>query len=284
MEINIQEIWVAAYSSGVFLILYLFLLILGKWINDRSTPYSINDEIVNRKNIALASSYFGYTLAISIIFVGALLGPSEGLVTDLIKVSTYSVLGIVLLNVSRGINNRLILSKFHNIKEIIEDQNIGTGVVQSGSYIASALIVAASIHGEGGGPLTALLFFLLCQVSLVIMTYIYNAVTPFDIHEEIETGNIAAGLAFSGTLIAVGIILAKGAAGDFISWQENLLQLARYSLVAFVVLPVFRLILDKLIISGVDLNAEISIKKNSAAGILEFGSTIGFSIVLFFLI
>ena len=181
---------------------------------------------------------------------------------------------------SRGINNRLILSKFHNIKEIIEDQNIGTGVVQSGSYIASALIVAASIHGQGGGVLTALLFFLLCQLSLVIMTYIYNAVTPF----EIETGNIAAGLAFSGTLIAVGIILAKGAAGDFISWQENLLQLARYSLVAFVVLPVFRLILDKLIISGVDLNAEISIKKNSAAGILEFGSTIGFSIVLFFLI
>ncbi len=284
MDFDINSAWTAVYSNTAFLLLYLVVLIVGKRVYDLMTPFSIDEQIIEKKNLAMATSYFGYTLAMSIIFVGSLLGPSEGLLADLLKVGGYSAMGIVLLNVSRVINNKFILSKFNNTKEIIDDQNIGTGAVQAGSYIASALIIGASIHGEGGGIETALVFFVLCQLALVIMTRIYNLITPFCIHDEIEKDNFAAGIAFSGSLIAVGIILVKGAAGDFESWQSNLLQLAHYSLIAFVVLPIFRFVLDKLIIWGIDLNKEISEHQNVGAAVLEFGGTIGFSVVLYFLI
>ncbi|MCJ8272190.1 MAG: DUF350 domain-containing protein [Psychrosphaera sp.] len=284
MDFDINSAWTAVYSNTAFLLLYLVVLIVGKRVYDLMTPFSIDEQIIEKKNLAMATSYFGYTLAMSIIFVGSLLGPAEGLLADLLKVGGYSAMGIVLLNVSRIINNKLILSKFNNTKEIIDDQNVGTGAVQAGSYIASALIIGASIHGEGGGIETALVFFVLCQLALVIMTRIYNLITPFCIHDEIEKDNFAAGIAFSGSLIAVGIILVKGAAGDFESWQSNLLQLAHYSLIAFVVLPIFRFVLDKLIIWGIDLNKEISEHQNVGAAVLEFGGTIGFSVVLYFLI
>jgi hypothetical protein len=63
----------------------------------------------------------------SIIFVGSLLGPSEGLLADLLKVGGYSMMGVALLNVSRVINDKFILYKFDNIEEIIDDKNVGTG-------------------------------------------------------------------------------------------------------------------------------------------------------------
>jgi uncharacterized membrane protein YjfL (UPF0719 family) len=119
-----------------------------------------------------------HVLAMSIIFVGSLLGPSEGLLADLLKVGGYSMMSVALLNVSRVINDKFILYKFDNIEEIIDDKNVGTGAVQAGSYIASALIISASINGEGGGIETALAFFVLCQLALVVMTRIYNLITP----------------------------------------------------------------------------------------------------------
>jgi uncharacterized membrane protein YjfL (UPF0719 family) len=284
VDIDYNTLWVTLYSNTTFIILYLLALKLGKWINDEVTPYSIDEQIISLQNLALATSYLGYTLAITIIYIGALLGPSEGFIADLLKVSGYSVLGIILLNVARGINNRLILYKFHNITEVIDQQNVGTGSVQAGSYIASALIIAAAIHGEGGSLLTALVLFAVAQLAMVGMTYVYNKITPFDIHHEIEQGNVAAGIAFSGSLIGVGILLSKGVSGYFVSWQTTGWQLLEYSLVAFILLPIFRLVFDKLIIPGVDLNQEISEHQNVGAGLLEFAGTIGFSIVVYFLI
>jgi uncharacterized membrane protein YjfL (UPF0719 family) len=284
VDFQFDTIWPAIYTNGAFLLLYLAMMIIGKWVKDKVTPFSIDAQVIEHQNLALAIAYFGYSLSMSIIFIGALLGPSEGLLADLLKVGGYSLFGIVLLNISRGINNRFILYKFHNVKEIIDDKNAGTGSVECASYIASALIIAASIHGEGGNLITAFVTFLVCQVAMIAMTFIYDAITPFDIHDEIEQDNVAAGIAFSGSLIGVGVILAKGAAGDFSSWQTNLWQLFSYSLIAFITLPIFRLVLDKLIIFGIDLNKEIAEHKNTGAGVLELGGTLGFSIVLYFLL
>ena len=284
MELTMDELWLAIYTNGAFLLLYVLLMVLGKWIKDKFTPFEIDDELVGQQNLALATAYFGYIVGLNAIFIGAVLGPSEGLLNDLIKVGGYSLLGIILLNAARVINNRLILYKFNNFKEIIEDQNEGTGAVQGASYIASGLIVAASIHGEGGGMETAVALFVICQMAMILMTFVYDKITPFDVHDEIEKDNVAAGLAFSGSLIGIAIILAKGAAGDFVDWPGHLIAMFSYCLVAFVTLPIFRIVLDKVLIWGIDLNKAISEERNTGAGLLELGSTLGFSGVLYVLL
>ena len=284
MEFDFTAFLGQATSVVAFLLLYLFIVVIAKWVKDRTTRFSIDEQITKEQNVAVAVTYFGYMLSISIVYIGALLGPSEGLVTDLVKVTSYSALGILLLNVSRVINDKFILYQFHNYKEIIEDKNAGTGAVQAGSQVASAMIIAASIHGQGGDMSTAVVFFIVCQVAMVLMTLAYNRITPFNIHDEIEKDNVAAGIALAGSLIAVGAVLAKGAAGDFVSWQYNLTVMAEYCVVAFLLIPLFRIVLDKVMIRGIDLNEEIATHSNVGVGLVEFSGVIGFSIVVYFLV
>ncbi|MFT7222832.1 MAG: uncharacterized membrane protein YjfL (UPF0719 family) [Cellvibrionaceae bacterium] len=266
------------------LLLYLIVFWVSKWAANKFTPYDINKEISEKHNKAIAISLSGYFIAVTIIFVSVLIGPSHGIVQDLILVGGYSVVGIVLLNVSRVINDKLILYKFKNKSELVDDQNEGTGAVVAGSFIASGLIVAGAVHGEGGGIVTAIAFFAVGQLALILFSKVYNLITPYDIHDEIEKDNVAAGIAFGGALIALGIILMNGASGNFISWGYNLSRFALISCGALIVLPIFRYIMDKCLIPHYDLNHEIHNDRNISAGILELVMVVCFASIVFFVI
>lgn len=279
-----QELIPQIYTAASFIGLYLVLILLAKLANDMSTPYSVDEHLAEKDNLALATSFSGYLLSVTIIFIAVLVGPSKGLLQDLANVAGYSALGIVLLNISRVINDKLILYQFKNIEKIIDEGNVGTGVVQFGSYLASAFVIAGAVNGEGGGVVTALVFFAIGQVALIIMAKIYDLLTPFNVHDEIASGNTAAGIAMAGSLIALGIILMKGSSGNFVSWNYNLSYFAIESLVAFIILPIIRIIMDKIIIYKIDLNKEIKEDKNIGAGLMEMAMIVGFAAMLFFLV
>ncbi|MCG8487682.1 MAG: DUF350 domain-containing protein [Chromatiales bacterium] len=282
LDLELLILKIAAPLS--LLLLYLAVFWISKWAANKFTPYDINTEISEKHNKAISISLSGYLIAVSIIFASALVGPSQGIVQDLLLVGGYSVVGIILLNISRVINDKLILYKFQNRSELVDDQNEGTGAVVAGSFIASGLVVAGAVHGEGGGIDTAIAFFAIGQLVLILFSKVYNLITPYDIHDEIEKDNVAAGVAFGGTLIALGIILMNGASGNFISWGENLSRFALVSCGAFILLPVFRYIMDKVLIPYYDLNHEIHNDRNIGAGILEFVMVVCFASIVFFAI
>ena len=264
-----------------FLALSIILFWVSKAVKDFFTPYGINAEL-RKSNVAVAVSLMGYLFATIIVLLGALLGPSKNFFEDIYGFVGYSLLGIVLLNVSRVINDKVILSKFSNIEELIRDQNVGTAAVEFGSYIAAGLVVAGSIHGTGGGIHTALAFFVMSQISLILFAKLYNAITPFDIHKEIESDNVAVGVAFGGTLVALGIILLNGSVGNFISWQYNTVNFAISAGTSFIFLPIIRIIVDKVLLPKTDLNKAISEDRNIAIGLLEMSVVISFAVILFF--
>ncbi|MDH3974120.1 MAG: DUF350 domain-containing protein [Deltaproteobacteria bacterium] len=286
--INIIVIMESMLPQITYTIAMLFvsmgIFVVAKWANDLFTPYGITVQLVEKDNVALSLSLAGYFASTAIIIIAALLGPSAGLGKDVLIVGGYALLGIVFLNISRVINDRVMLHKFSNIKEIIEDRNAGTGAIECGAYIASGLIVAGAIHGEGGGLTTAFIFFILGQIVLVLFANLYNFLTSFDLHDEIEKDNVASGVAFGGTLIALGIILMNGLCGNFISWQHNLSKFALNAAAAFIILPLVRYFLDKLVLTGSDLNHEIVADRNLGAGLLEMAVTVSFAALLFFLI
>jgi uncharacterized membrane protein YjfL (UPF0719 family) len=266
------------------LLLFFVLFVLGKWVDNLVTSHEVDRELTRRDNPALAISTAGYYLGIAIIFIGATLGPSYGLEMDLLLVGGYTTGGIGLLLLSRTINDKLILRGFSTQRELIEDRNPGTGVVLFGSYVASALIVAGSIHGQGGGPHTALAFYALGQVALIVFTWIYNLLTPYSLLDEIEADNFAAGIGFAGALIAIGIIIMRAVSGDFDSWAVNLQSLGLNILIVFVYLIGLRVFFDKIVIPEDDLNFEIVRDRNVGAGLLEFTVSVGFAAVLFFVL
>ena len=268
-------------SIGVaFVALALLIITAAKLINDFLTPYLIDLELAKEDNDALAVSFSGYLLGVVIVFIGAYVGPSRGLVADLLYVGGWSLFGVVLLNLSRVINDRLILYKFSNVKEIIEDKNVGTGAVQAGSYIASGFVVAGAINGQGGGLLTALAFFFAGQVVLVLFGFIYQLCTRYDIHAEIEDDNIAAGIAFCGALVAIGVVLGHASAGEFINWSTNMSTFASEAAIVVILIPLVRLCFDKITFSKVDLNHEISVDRNVGAAIREASAMIAFASIL----
>ena len=284
MSVDWSAFLTTAGTALAFVTLYGVLVLLAKWMNDLLTPYNLTAELFKQDNPALGISAAGYFLATAIIFVGATLGPSRGLLEDLGAVAGYSVLGIVFLNVSRYLLDKLIFTKFATVKEIVEDRNCGVGTVRAGVYIATGLIAAGSVSGQGGGVVTAIAFFVLGQLCLVVFARLYDLITPYKLQDEIEAGNVAAGVAFGGTLIAIGIILADAVSGDFTGWGQSLLWFAEVAVIGMVILPIVRILMDKLVIIGEDLNQEIAKDRNLAAGFLEMSVAVSFASVIAVLI
>jgi len=274
----------AAQNPAAFLVLFALLFLVGKWLNDVVSSHTVDRQLTQEDNPALAVSTAGYYLGIVIVYIGAVVGPSTTLLQDIMLVGGYAFGGILLLLLSRVINDRLILRTFSAQRELIEDQNPGTGAVLFGSYVASALIVAGRIQGEGGGPHTALVFYLLGQGALIAFTWIYDWMAPYSLLKEIEKDNVAAGIGFGGALVAIGIILMRAVSGDFIGWIEDLQVLALDVLVVFIYLIGVRFFFDKVVIPRSDLNVEITQDRNVGAGLLEGALSIGFAAVLFFVL
>lgn len=281
MNINIESIIIEDITkTGAFIFLYFILLLFSKWLKELFSPYNIDEQLTQEDNVAVSLIMCGYYLAVTFIFIGSFYGPSYGLQTDLVLVGQYSLIGIIVLNLSRFVNDKIILRKFCNIHHIVNEHNVAVGSVQFGSYLATGLIAAGAVMGEGGGVGTFIIFFLLGQLSLFLFAIIYEFFSAYNIHEELEKNNTSAGVGFGGTLIALGIIITNGVSGDFMNWQDNLTLVALMNISAFIFLPIIRVVMDKLVIPGDQLSREIKEDQNLGAGLLEATVAISFALIL----
>ena len=100
-------------SSAIYLVSSFILFWIGKLVYDWTTPtYNVKEELVEKDNTALAIALIGYYFALVLAIGGVMSGDSRGLDGDLIDIAIYGPLTIILLNLSRILNDRLILRKF----------------------------------------------------------------------------------------------------------------------------------------------------------------------------
>ena len=232
----------------------LLLLVVARFIKDLMTPYRMREEMTARDNPALGMSVAGYYLAVLAICMGPLMTPAADIEAplwkDLVATAGYTALGIVLLNAARIIVDKVLLPDFSTVKEIVEDRNAGMGAVEMGAYIASGLVIAGALHGQGGGPDTALAIFFVGQVLLVVYGRLYRVVCRYDIHQQIESDNVAAGVAFGLNLVAMGVILMKAVGGEFKGWDTHLPQIGIYAGLGMAFLLLARVLVDYLLLPG----------------------------------
>ncbi|MCP4627527.1 MAG: DUF350 domain-containing protein, partial [bacterium] len=117
-----------ALISGLILIAGFYVIFfIGKLVNDLlHREFKLNYELVEKDNAALALALTGYYLGLVLAIGGALVGPGAGIVDDLLDLAIYGLLGIILLNISWFICDKVILYKFKISDELIRDQNTGT--------------------------------------------------------------------------------------------------------------------------------------------------------------
>jgi uncharacterized membrane protein YjfL (UPF0719 family) len=279
----------------VYVVLGLVVLVLAKFAKDLVTRYRIDQEVVQRSNLAVAIGLSGYFLGVVLVFLGAVYQPFSPLVgdalgfnrvfgEDVLRVFLYSLAGIVALNLASFVMDRLVLYKFSVQKEMVEDRNVGTGAVEFGMNVAIGLVIAGAISGEGGGPETSLAFFGMGLAVLIVFALFFDLTTPFSIHEEIEKDNAAVGIALGGNLIAMGIVTLKAVFGDFPGWGQGIAEFLTFAVLGFGLLYVLRLLIDKLLLPTAKISDELAAGRNVGVAFVEGSVVIGAALILFFAI
>ncbi len=273
--------------AATYLLTILIIMVIGKKIHNYCTDYDLDYELTTTDNKAVALSTTGYLFGLGLILWGVIT-PDEntvpvigfwGLVGDLIGTFIWGLIGIGLLQVANYLNDHYLLPNFSNRKEIIEDKNLGTGAVEGCTFIASGIIIKTVLSGSGANffvdIIGTIFYFAVGQISFIIFGRIYQYVSTFDLHDEIEKDNAAAGVAFGLSMVAVGILLA-----DYINAYNSIFGLVFWLPVSFFFLITGRYIADKLLLPGGLLDDEISQDQNWGAALIEGGVAIIIALVV----
>ena len=287
-----------AFPRGlVFVGLGLVVLLLAKLARDLVTPYNIEEEVGEKQNQAVSLRLTGYLAGVILVFLGALYqGPTlvspEGFGFDqaygqeVLRVFLYSLAGIVALNLVRLVMDRVILYKFRLEDEVVQGQNVGAGAAEFGMYVATGLMIAGAVSGDGAGSelnaaLVALAFFGLGLALLVVFALFYQITTPYDIHSEIEGNNTAGGVAFGGNLVAIGLVTFKAVFGDFAGWGESIAAFIIFGVIGFALLYVMRLLIDLLLLPKIRVSQALASGRNVGVSYIESGVVISSALILF---
>ena len=237
-------------------------------------------ELFGRNNHALAVATVGYFLGIVLALGGVLSGPSRGFRADLAYVAVYGVEAILLMLVASALCERVLLPRFDNTKEVVQDRNLGAAFVEAGVHVANGLIVLAI--NQGTGPWASkLAFWALAQLALLLAGLVYEWVTPHQVHVELERDNAAVGLAFGGVLVGMGNIVSVAVTGDFAGWGESLRFFATDVAFGFAVLFLVHKLTGVLLAPGARLGAEqTEAVPNLGAGLLEAFGYVGGSMLV----
>ena len=279
----------------VYVGLGLVILTLAKFARDIVTPYRIDEQVTKNRNLAVSLRLSGYMVGTILVFLGALYQPflvatregfgfNRDFGEDVLEVFLYSLVGVIALNIVRIILNRLVLYKFDIEKQIVEGKNVGAGAVEFGIYIATGLLIGGAASGEGGGPETALAFFGMGLVVLIVFALFYQLTTPFDIHREIEGDNTAVGIALGSNLVAMGIVIFKAVFGNFNGWNEALPSFFVFVVIGFVLLFVLRLLIDVVLLPTAKISNELAAERNVGVAFVESSIVISSALILFFAI
>ncbi len=269
-------------SSLIYIAASCVMLFIARVLFDKFSPFKVEEQVKEKNSTALFA-FSGYMLGIVSVLAGAFVGPEGNLFRiDLLLYIAYAFAGILLMTLSGFAADKILLNKFDSKKEILVDKNIGTAAVYFAVYLATGLIASACVTGEYGGILSSIIYYILGILFMFLFLKLYDRLTPYSVHEELEKDNYAVGIALGGNIIAMGLILMKATLGDSTTLTENVILYAVDLAAIFLLLPVVRFILCNFIIRNVNINSEIK-ANNVAAGILEFASIVCFAIIVFFM-
>lgn len=285
-----------ALDTLIYIACAFILFLIGKVAYDIThKKIDIKSELVKKDNLAFALANTGFYIGLLLAIGSVIIGPSWGIWVDVLDIFIYGIVAIILLLLSSVIMDKIILAKFSTTKEIVEDQNPGTGIVVAANFIASGLIISGAMIGEGrnffpemtggyilSGIISAVVFWITGQVVMILAAWVYNLITPYNIHEHIEKDNVAVGIGFAGALTAMAVLINHATSGDFISWSENFIKVGTEVVIGFIFLPVVRVIADKILLPGERLTDEIvnQEKPNIGAAIIEAFAYVGGAVLI----
>ncbi len=258
----------------IFVVVATLIMIgLARFVQEKFYGHTLRDMLTDRDNPAMGLAVAGYFFGVVWTLAILMSSPSQGFVQDTLGVLLYGCLGMALLTgVTLG-TCRLFFGG--GMQQQIVQHNVAAAIVVAALYVATSLTYSGSLYGEGGGLVILLAFFVLGQLALIVISYVFRRFTTYDDLQEIADGNLAAALAMAGLLIGVGLIVSHAVSGTYYGFAHALGNFAIELLLVIVFYPVRQVVVQWIILGGplhwraTLLDEEIARDKNIAAGLLE---------------
>jgi uncharacterized membrane protein YjfL (UPF0719 family) len=263
-------------------IAFVFLLVTKKIADWRTRQIDDDHEIVENSNLAIGLRRTGLFLACAIALAGSLSGEASGFAAGMVSFAVDCLLILVCLFTCRKINDAIMLANIDNDDQA-KQQNTAVGTVELGMYLATGFILNGSFSGTDSDPVTgvisALVFFVLGQAALLGIGLLYEMSTGYNIRQEIEEGNPAAGVSLAGILVAYGIVLRASVSGASMGWTQDLISFGLYGIYGLVVLFAFNRCIEWLMLPGGHLDTEVARDRNTAAALLAKAALIALATI-----
>jgi uncharacterized membrane protein YjfL (UPF0719 family) len=260
------------YFGLLFLLLLLGVLLFKKtlrYTRSDGRPFGFDNELTSRDNPAFGVYFAGYIVGLAIALAGTLSGLGDDLVENLTNIAINSLLAIVLMRLSTFVNDWLVLYKFDDKKEIIEDRNAGTSFVYVGSFLATGLMINGVLTGESESlPLMVrdvVFYWLVGQAILILGGRVFQLISHYDVQLVIEKDNVAAGISFGFFLAAQGAIARMALVGASSEIWSDLITVLVYASLGTVLLCAGRFAADKVMLPASPLDHEIAKDGNTGA-------------------
>jgi len=242
---------------------------------------SLNDILAKQDNFAMGISLAGAVLGVAIMLMGAVSGDAGvSLKQEAMLMLSYGFAGILLMWITRKVFDKLSLPQI-SVYEQIQNGNVAAGIVDAGNLIATAIIVRAVMSWVDGtafiGLAAVIAGYVTSQLIMLLATWYRSTVfakrhPDASLHQEIQTGNVALAVRFSGHRI--GVALAVTAASGLVvyypdSIPTSLLVWSCIALLMFFAQTLISIAARHILLPGINVAEEVGKQKNVAIGTLE---------------
>jgi uncharacterized membrane protein YjfL (UPF0719 family) len=260
----------------IYITLVIVFLFLSKKIADAITRFDDDAQISQNDNLAIALRRFG-------IFVGVCIA-MQALITDVSSFRdiglfcVYALIVVIVFFAAHFINDFIIIPGVSN-NELVKEGNVPTGMIEAGAFIATGILVNGAFSGGEGGMVSAVAFFFLGQIVMMVAIFIHEKIYRFDVVQCVLDNNLSAGVAIAGLLVAYSIILRASIAGDFTGWINSLTAFAASAVTGMIGLIIFERIAALIFLPRTSIRDQIH-KGNTAAIVVVQGITIALSLII----
>ena len=251
-------------AAGILLLLIGLAAFL--WLSGKMEGYDPINEMLFRDNPALAIRYALFAIAV-VFAVFGIFDRAQGdfgawLFTQ------HALLAVILIYLSRYLNDWLILYHISNNREVVQEKNVAVAVVEGATYLASAYVIAGAFYDWENGLWIALVWFFIGQVMLILLALLYR-VAGKGVDAALDEQNLAVGISLASFLLSGGMVCGAVISGPSQGWRSDMITIALYLSAWVFLMLMAHFISDKLTFRSSRLGDEVMEQRNIAAALFK---------------
>jgi uncharacterized membrane protein YjfL (UPF0719 family) len=261
-----------AASIGFVILAVIVLLVIARVVYRLMLGQSMTETLIQKDNYAAATALSGFLLGVINVIIPVLTAPSHSFWSDVRGTAAYGIGGILAMTATGYIFEQAIGV---HLRDQIASGNLAAGIISASIHFASSQIVAGSVTGDGGTLSTTFVFWAAGVIAMILISYIFRWLTPYNDIELIRNANVAAALGCGGLVVSIGMMVGYAVSGNFVSYTVSFQGFGLILLSVFILYPVRQIIVQMLFLGGGfsfrngRLDREIAEDRNVGAGLLE---------------